>query len=400
MRLSLHPNPLMPFLSMTRIVTFFFDFRMGYDLVVLFHERTCELLPCGQQWRKLVKLFRRPKSKFYWYDCTVRGRRYRGSTQETKAVRAVKVASLRLADAVENTDPLPNRPTGLAELSQRFFCWLDDARLESKTKRYYRNGWRLLKLTPVASIRLEQITSDYAERLSFAASAANANCALRTLRRMLHKAEEWNLLSRAPKIKLLQEHGRSLRLDDDAEKKLLAAAVVCGWRKRTSDVFGDIVVLMRDTGMRNQRELYRMRIENLDWERRLIFVPDSKTPEGRRLVPMSRRVFEILRARCVTRLEGWVFPSARSESGHISSIDRLFRQARIKAGLPKELVLYCARHDYGTRVLTRTGNLAAVMKTMGHRDIKTAMHYQHPELEVVRAALDYKPGANGTATRV
>ena len=47
------------------------------------------------------------------------------------------------------------------------------------------------------------------------------------------------------------------------------------------------------------------------------------------------------------------------------------------------------RHDYGTRVLMRTGNLAAVMKTMGHRDVKTAMHYQHPELDVVRAALDY-----------
>lgn len=51
---------------------------------------------------------------------------------------------------------------------------------------------------------------------------------------------------------------------------------------------------MRDTGMRNQRELCRMRIENFDWENRLIFVPDSKTPEGRRLVPMSWRVFEIL----------------------------------------------------------------------------------------------------------
>jgi len=68
----------------------------------------------------------------------------------------------------------------------------------------------------------------------------------------------------------------------------------------------------------------------------------------------------------------------------------LFRQARIKAGLPKDLVLYCARHDYGTRILTRTGNLAAVMKTIGHRDVKTAMHYQHPELEIVRAALDYR----------
>jgi hypothetical protein len=41
-----------------------------------------------------------------------------------------------------------------------------------------------------------------------------------------------------------------------------------------------------------------------------------------------------------------------------------------------------------TRILKRTGNLAAVMRTMGHRDVKTAMQYQHPELEIVRAALD------------
>jgi len=64
---------------------------------------------------------------------------------------------------------------------------------------------------------------------------------------------------------------------------------------------------MRDTGMRNERELFRMRIENLDWQKRVIFVPDSKTAEGRRLVPMSGRVFEILRISCDARQEGWVF---------------------------------------------------------------------------------------------
>ena len=42
----------------------------------------------------------------------------------------------------------------------------------------------------------------------------------------------------------------------------------------------------------------------------------------------------------------------------------------------------------GTRVLTKTGNLAAVMKTMGHKDVRAAMQYQHPELELVRAALN------------
>ena len=104
---------------------------------------------------------------------------------------------------------------------------------------------------------------------------------------------------------------------------------------------------------------------------------------------MSRRVLELLRTRCGPSAEGWVFPSKRSAVGHLCSIDRLFREARQQAGLPKELVLYCARHDYGTRVLMRTGNLAVVMRTMGHRDVKNAMHYQHPELEIVRAALDY-----------
>jgi len=119
--------------------------------------------------------------------------------------------------------------------------------------------------------------------------------------------------------------------------------------------------------------------------------------EGRRLVPMSGRVFEILRIRCDARQEGWVFPSKRSASGHLRSICNLFRKARNKAGLPKELVLYCARHDYGTRVLMRTGNLAAEMRTMGHRDVKTAMHYQHPELEIVRAALDFRAPASEAA---
>jgi len=44
-----------------------------------------------------------------------------------------------------------------------------------------------------------------------------------------------------------------------------------------------------------------------------------------------------------------------------------FREARGKAGLPEDLVLYCGRHDYGTRILKSTGNMAAVMRTMGHQ---------------------------------
>ena len=110
---------------------------------------------------------------------------------------------------------------------------------------------------------------------------------------------------------------------------------------------------------------------------------------------MSDRVFEILRRRCRDKKdgdkkEGWVFPARRRRSKvpYLGSIAKHFAEARLKAGLPKNLVLYCGRHDFGTVITARTGNLKAVMKVMGHRDFKTAMRYQHPEVDVVRVALN------------
>jgi hypothetical protein len=44
-------------------------------------------------------------------------------------------------------------------------------------------------------------------------------------------------------------------------------------------------------------------------------------------------------------------------------------------------------------VLKKTGNLKLVMQAMGHIDVRTAMKYQHPELDIVRSALnDTQPG--------
>ncbi len=335
-----------------------------------------------------MELYKKPKSNFYWFDFTIGNKRYRGSTRETNKARASAIAALKLSQATAGNDPLPKKATSLMEFSNRFLEWVKNAPLEQKTKNYYQTGWRLLKMTPITGMRLDRISADEIETLRFPESASNGNCALRTLRRALHKAEEWRLISKAPKFKLMKEYGRSITLDDEAERKLLAAAATCDWRKESFELFRDIVISVRDTGMRNEKELYRIRIENLDFENRVIFVPYSKTEEGRRRVPMSNRVFNLLRERCGERREGWVFTSKRSESGHLTTMAKLFREARSKAGLPANLVLYCGRHDYGTRVLQKTGNLAAVMKTMGHRDVKTAMQYQHPELEIVRAALD------------
>jgi hypothetical protein len=84
--------------------------------------------------------------------------------------------------------------------------------------------------------------------------------------------------------------------------------------------------------------------------------------------------------------------------------DRPYGHENHVADSPLDSCVLCASFDR-TNVpfdvwltgYSSTGNLAAVMRTMGHRDVKTAMHYQHPELEIVRAALDYVPPATEAA---
>jgi hypothetical protein len=295
---------------------------------------THELLPCGLLGGDLVELFRKSKSKYYWYDFTVRGERYRGSTKETNETRAQKVAALKLATAIKGSDPLDKKPPTLREYSKDFLRWVETGRLESDTRRYYRNGWRLLEKTKIAAMRMDQITKDEVEKLKFPGSASNGNNALRTLRRMFTKAKESKLIHEVPDFALFKERGRSLRLNDEAERRLSAVA---------EQPLKDIIVVMRDTGMRNARELYCMRVENVDFDAWTIFTPDSKTESGRRFISMSSRVKQILEARCAGRSEGWVWMS-RYKGKHIGEgmVYRQWARARQAAGLPRELPLLCA----------------------------------------------------------
>ena len=159
--------------------------------------------------------------------------------------------------------------------------------LELATKRYYQYGWRMLKVTDVTRMRLDHITTDVAEVLRFPGSGANGNVALRTLRRMLRKATEWNILNSCPRIKLLKERGRDLLIDPATEAKLLAVA---------SQPLRDVILIMQDTGMRPQ-DVFRMRWEHINWFKRVLFIPYGKTKNSRRYVPLSERVIEALKLR-------------------------------------------------------------------------------------------------------
>jgi len=188
----------------------------------------------------------------YHYHFWVDGTRYRGSTKKANLAAARRVESLLLAQAEEKGDlVLRKRSPLLRDFKTRFFEWVEgNITLKQKTKDYYENGWRLLEETDVAAMRVNAITRDDADRLTFPGGPSNHNNALRTLRRMLGKAEEWNIIKASPKIKLMQEHARERVIDTEIEAKLLP---FCKQPLR------DVLMIMRDSGMRNQKEVFRMR---------------------------------------------------------------------------------------------------------------------------------------------
>ena len=254
--------------------------------------------------------------------------------------------------------------------------------LEQKTKAYYRNGWRVLSKTKLACMRLAEIRDEHVSVLRMKGAATGNNCR-RTLRRMLSVGQQWGLVGAVPKIKLLKQARRSLLIDGVREAQLLAAA---------PQPLRDVLTVMQDTGLR-PAEVLRMRWEHIDWLSGTMFNPHGKTERSRRRLAMSDRVRQTLeQRRGEHQTQGWIFPSPIKSSrlGHfsLSAVEHQFKQARTKAGLPKELVLYCARHTYATDALARTGNVAAVMDSMGHANAQTTMIYQHQGLEQLRAAIN------------
>ncbi len=79
-------------------------------------------------------------------------------------------------------------------------------------------------------MRLDHITAEDVDALPLPGGPYNVNCALKTLRRMLHKAEEWGLVAKAPKLKLNKELGRTLRLDQQAEEDSWLLPTAC-WKE-------------------------------------------------------------------------------------------------------------------------------------------------------------------------
>jgi integrase len=318
-----------------------------------------------------------------WYcDVFVSGRRIRRSTKQSNEKKAVAAAAAIIAKC--QTGSVAGRKPRLAEIGDAFMKWVhtaeENGRLSRNGSRYYRNGWRLLKQSKLAGMRIDQITNDDVVAYGPTGQPYTVNNAIRTLRRILSKCQERNLIAKVPKLHTVREMPRDAIYSKPQEDRLLALA---------PQPLHDVAMIIFDTGMRPE-EVFRMQVRHIDFMGRNITVEKGKTEKARRCVPLSDRCMEMLKLRVAGKdSEAWVFPSARAQAGHIVTVEKQFLMVRNKMGLDKRFVLYSARHTFGTHV-SRTGNLKLAMTVLGHSDVRTSMRYMHPETELIREIINQK----------
>jgi integrase len=126
----------------------------------------------------------------------------------------------------------------------------------------------------------------------------------------------------------------------------------------------DIAKVMLDTGMRPE-EVFRIRIENVDFKQKTIFNPFGKTKAARRTIPMTEDVSCLLKAR-IKKLEEkgtpFVFPSPHDSQKPIGSVKKAHRLAATNAEIKGRFRIYDLRHTFATRAVAAGADLP----TMGH----------------------------------
>jgi integrase/recombinase XerD len=162
-------------------------------------------------------------------------------------------------------------------------------------------------------------------------------------------------------------------LADDEPEKLLRATT----RERDRV----LLLLALYCGLRCS-EITKLRVADLDFQRRLLFVREGKGRKDRTL-PIPKKIVGPLRGWIGARTEEFVFPS-REGGGPLTNraVQLLFKKLATAAGLPgaldpRRVTPHKFRHAYASRLLESGAAIHEVRDLLGHSSLAVTDLYSH-----------------------
>jgi site-specific recombinase XerD len=125
-------------------------------------------------------------------------------------------------------------------------------------------------------------------------------------------------------------------------------------------------------------ELMHLRVDDIDSRRMVVVVRQGKGRKDR-LVPLSPRLLEVLRAYWhVERPRTWLFPGRIADRPlTATNLQRLCQRVVARLGLPKRVTPHTLRHSFATHMLEAGVDLHTLKAMLGHRSLQTTALYLH-----------------------
>jgi integrase len=168
------------------------------------------------------------------------------------------------------------------------------------------------------------------------------------------------------------------------EEKRLLTAVIPAYLKSMIRIF-------LNSGLR-RKELFQLTWQNVNFERRQIYIKETKTAKNR-YVPLNEAVHhELMKLFETRKSDGQVFVNPKTRKEYVC-IRKAFQGACRRAGI-ENLTLPDLRRTFATRLIEASADIITVQQLLGHTSVTTTQIYTMTNQDEKRKAVSLLDAPN------
>lgn len=331
-----------------------------------------------------MSIRKREGSPHYWYDFTVGGVRFRGST-ETDNKEAAKAIEAKLRNDVALNRHLEKKPRITLNNALGKY-WLDHGQYCASANSAIKTHSLHIQNHFGKSIYLDELNDALINRYVVGQKVSNStkNRRLELLRALINRAkDQWGV--ETPDLNL-RKH---MLKEPEARTRWITPEQADNLIECAAEHLKAPIRCALLTGLRLSN-ITELRWEQVDMHSRLIHVKVKSNKPGRKshTIPMSNQLF-MLMVEQQPQKEGHVFLRhfKSKPSVPVKKFRRSFQTACEKAGI-EDFRFHDLRHTAASWMIQNGVPLEVVKEVLGHSEIGMTMKYAHHEDAAKKQALD------------